>query len=69
MTQTDVGLKGMVHIPGGEFRMGSAAFYPEEAPVHRVSVDDLLRGRAPGDGRRFRRFVKDTSHVTEAEKR
>ena len=47
MTQTDVGLKGMVHIPGGEFRMGSAAFYPEEAPVHRVSVDAFWMDEHP----------------------
>ena len=29
----------MVWIPGGPFRMGSNDHYPEEAPVHRVSVD------------------------------
>ena len=29
----------MVWIPGGTFRMGSDRHYPEEAPVHRVTVD------------------------------
>ena len=29
----------MVWIPGGTFRMGSEDFYPEERPVHEVSVD------------------------------
>jgi formylglycine-generating enzyme len=29
----------MIWIPGGTFRMGSDQRYPEEAPVHRVSVD------------------------------
>ena len=29
----------MVRIPGGTFRMGSNDHYPEEAPVHRVTVD------------------------------
>src|SRR5258708_6729961 len=31
--------KGMVWVPGGSFRMGSIDFYPEERPVHDVSVD------------------------------
>ena len=30
---------GMIRIPGGTFRMGSDNHYPEEAPVHRVTVD------------------------------
>lgn len=29
----------MVWIPGGTFRMGSNDHYPQEAPVHRVTVD------------------------------
>jgi sulfatase modifying factor 1 len=29
----------MAWVPGGTFLMGSADFYPEERPVHRVSVD------------------------------
>ncbi len=29
----------MASIPGGAFRMGSEDFYPEERPVHDVSVD------------------------------
>ena len=29
----------MTWIPGGTFLMGSADFYPEERPVHRVTVD------------------------------
>jgi len=30
---------GMAWVPGGEFAMGSDAFYPEEGPVRRVTVD------------------------------
>jgi formylglycine-generating enzyme required for sulfatase activity len=30
----------MVRIPGGTFRMGSNDHYPEQTPVHRVTVDD-----------------------------
>jgi len=29
----------MVWIPAGTFRMGSDQHYPEEAPVHRATVD------------------------------
>ena len=34
--------KDMVWVPAGEFLMGSADFYPEERPVHRVLVDGLM---------------------------
>jgi len=37
----------MVRIPGGTFRMGSDRHYPEEAPVHRVTVDAFWMDRAP----------------------
>jgi formylglycine-generating enzyme required for sulfatase activity len=31
--------KNMVWVPGGEFLIGSSDFYPEEGPVHPVTVD------------------------------
>jgi formylglycine-generating enzyme len=37
----------MVVIAGGTFRMGSDRHYPEEAPVHRVSVDAFRIDRTP----------------------
>jgi sulfatase modifying factor 1 len=58
---------GMVFIPGGTFRMGSDNHYPEEAPVHRVTVDGFWIDRTPVTNRRFKAFVKDTGHVTFAE--
>lgn len=59
---------GMVRIPGGTFRMGSDRHYPEEAPVHWVTVDSFWIDRAPVTNREFRRFVEATGHVTVAEK-
>ncbi len=58
---------GMVRIPGGTFRMGSDRHYPEEAPVHRVTVDPFWIDRTPVTNRQFRDFVRATGHVTVAE--
>jgi formylglycine-generating enzyme len=58
----------MVWIPGGTFRMGSDRHYPEEAPVHQVSVDGFWMDRTPVTNREFRRFVVETGYVTFAEK-
>ena len=68
MTVVDARLKGMVRVPGGEFAMGSDRFYPEEQPIHRVSVDELWVDEHPVTVAQFRRFVKDTGYVTDAEK-
>ena len=57
----------MVGIPGGTFRMGSDEHYPEEAPVHHVTVDAFWIDRAPVTNRQFREFVRATGHVTFAE--
>jgi formylglycine-generating enzyme required for sulfatase activity len=59
----------MVQIPGGTFRMGSDQHYPEEAPVHRVTVDGFRIDRTPVTNREFRRFVEATGHVTVAERK
>jgi formylglycine-generating enzyme len=57
----------MVRIPGGTFRMGSDTHYPEEAPVHRVTVDGFWIDRTPVTNRQFKAFVKATGHKTFAE--
>jgi len=57
----------MVWIPGGTFRMGSDSHYPEERPVHRVSVDGFWIDRVPVTNERFAKFVEETGHVTFAE--
>ena len=58
---------GMIWIPGGTFRMGSDKHYPEEAPVHRVSVDGFWMDRTPVTNRQFKEFVRATGHETFAE--
>ena len=58
---------GMVWIPGGTSRMGSDKHYPEERPVHRVTVDGFWIDPHPVTNDRFARFVQETGHATFAE--
>jgi formylglycine-generating enzyme len=60
--------KGMVWVPGGEFAMGSDRHYPEEAPVHEVEVGSFWLDEHPVTNLEFMRFVKETGHVTWAER-
>jgi formylglycine-generating enzyme len=57
----------MACISGGTFRMGSNRHYPEEAPVHRVTVDGFWIDKAPVTNAQFERFVAASGHVTFAE--
>lgn len=57
----------MVELPGGTFRMGSERFYPEERPVRDATVGPFAIDRHPVTVAEFRRFVRDTGHVTWAE--
>src|SRR5437764_12388038 len=59
--------KNMSWIPEGEFTMGSADFYPEDAPVRRVAVDGFWVDEHPVTVAEFRRFVKATGHRTTAD--
>jgi formylglycine-generating enzyme required for sulfatase activity len=60
--------KNMVWVPGGTFFMGDDRFYPEERPVHRVTVDGFWMDEHPVTNAEFRRFVKATGYVTVAER-
>lgn len=60
--------KDMVWIPGGRFAMGSDRHYPEEAPVHPVSLSGFWIDRTQVTNAAYRRFVKDTGYVTLAER-
>jgi sulfatase modifying factor 1 len=58
----------MIWIPAKTYLMGSNDHYPEEAPVHPVSVDGFWIDVTPVTNRQFAEFVKATGHVTMAEK-
>ncbi|MFL5891925.1 MAG: formylglycine-generating enzyme family protein [Solirubrobacterales bacterium] len=55
-------------IPGGTFAMGSEDFYPEEGPVHSVSVDGFWIDQHPVTAAEFRRFARETKYLTVAER-
>lgn len=58
----------MKWVPGGTFAMGSERFYPEERPVHRVTLDGFWMDAHPVTVAEFRRFVTATGYVTVAER-
>lgn len=55
-------------VPEGTFLMGSEDFYPEEGPVQPVSVDGFWVDETAVTAAEFRRFVRETSYVTVAER-
>jgi formylglycine-generating enzyme len=57
-------LRRMKPVPGGTFWMGSADFYPEERPVHQVTVDGFWMDEHPVTVAGYRRSVAATgSHL------
>lgn len=60
--------RGMTLVVGGSFQMGSTDFYVEERPVTESRVADLWVDAHPVTNAEFRRFVKDTSWVSVAER-
>ncbi|MEI7760382.1 MAG: formylglycine-generating enzyme family protein [Thermoleophilia bacterium] len=58
----------MAWVPGGIFELGSNDFYPEERPVHRVAVDGFWIDEHLVNAAEFRRFARETSYVTCAER-
>lgn len=67
LDRPDAARDDMIFVPGGTFRMGSDRHYPEEAPVHRVTVDGFWIDPTPVTNRQFREFVRATGYVTFAE--
>ena len=58
----------MAWIPGGTFRMGSEEFYPEERPVHDVTVDGFWMDCHEVTNEQFSAFVEATGYKTLAER-
>ncbi|MGO8920168.1 MAG: formylglycine-generating enzyme family protein [Stellaceae bacterium] len=58
----------MVRVPGGTFRKGSDAHYPEEAPAHPVTVDGFWIDRCAVTNADFACFVGATGYVTLVER-
>ena len=58
----------MVWIPSGSFLMGSNDHYPEESPVHEVSVDGFWMDKNMVTNAQFAKFVEETDYVTLAER-
>src|SRR5262249_61208242 len=56
----------MTWIAGGTFQMGSAAFYPEERPVHAVTVGGFWIDQCAVTNEGVARFVEGTGPVTDA---
>lgn len=63
-----VGTARMVWIPGGSFQMGSDAFYPEEGPVHTVTVEGFWMDPHEVTNAQFEAFVASTGYQTSAER-
>ncbi|MDY6995409.1 MAG: formylglycine-generating enzyme family protein [Actinomycetota bacterium] len=57
----------LVEVDGGTFRMGSTQFYPEEVPVHTVTVARFAIERHPVTNAQFAEFVAATGYRTVAE--
>ncbi|HMS32772.1 MAG TPA: formylglycine-generating enzyme family protein [Ignavibacteria bacterium] len=61
-------LVNMIKIPGGKFLMGSENFYPEEKPVHEVTVDGFWMDKYEVTNEQYEKFVNETGYVTVAER-
>jgi sulfatase modifying factor 1 len=60
--------ENMVFIDAGTFMMGSDKFYPEEKPVHKVTVDSFWMDKYSVTNKEFSAFVSATNYITVAER-
>ena len=59
----------MVWIPDSTFEMGGQIpSYPEEGPIHTVTVNGFWIDKYPVTNKQFQKFVKATGYITFAEK-
>lgn len=57
-----------VTLTGGRFVIGSDLFYPEEGPVHEVTVAPFAVARHAVTNAEFQEFVRQTGYLTVAER-
>lgn len=58
----------VVYVPEGEFKMGSTSGDPDEAPVHKVTLDAFWMYQTEVTNAQFAHFVDDAGYQTSAEK-
>ena len=66
--ECSVEIGSQVWIEGGTFTMGSSDFYPDEGPVHEVTVDGFWIDAHEITNAQFAKFVEQTGYVTVAER-
>lgn len=59
--------EGMIYIPGGTTQVGSARGLPREMPVLEEEIAPFYMDESPVTVAEFKRFVKETGYVTQAE--
>lgn len=65
--------EGMVYIAGGTYtrgedrELGGTARYPEEQPVHKVTVSSFFIDATEVTNAQFAKFIKETGYKTQAE--
>ncbi len=65
--------KGMVFIPGGTYtrgedrNLGGRSQYPEEQPVHQVTVSSFFLDQTEVTNAEFAKFVQETGYETQSE--
>lgn len=71
MPEKEASKKNMVHLPGGEFLMGtdSPVAFPQdgEGPVRKVTVNPFYMDQYAVTNAEFAEFIKATNYQTEAE--
>lgn len=61
--------QGMVYVPGGRFKMGTAQGHPDESPVHEVEITGFWMDETEVTNESFAEFVEATGYVTTAERK
>ena len=76
LDRTEIDKENKMHKPEymvfvekeGTFMMGSDKFYPEEKPVHKVTVDGFWIDKYEITNTDFNKFVYATNYITVAER-